>query len=297
MIQIMGAGALGSLLGALLQLSGYEVLFVARGKQLEALKKKLIISGLLNADLKVRVVERPADADLTLFTVKAYETEEAGKALSKVNAGIVCTVQNGIGVEKMLQRYVEKVVRGVTNYGANLKNFGHVVYAGEGKIYLPENELGTEVWKILRNSVLNVELVKDIEFRIWAKAVVNSAINPLTAICSVRNGRIVENEYLWSLAVQIAREGEELMKKLGYEFDAVNEVKKVAIATSKNRSSMLQDIEKGDMTEIDYINGAIIEKCKEFSLDCPTNSFIYKLVKGIEYELAACSRSLCSPDL
>ncbi|MCS7143747.1 MAG: 2-dehydropantoate 2-reductase [Archaeoglobaceae archaeon] len=285
MIQIMGAGALGSLFGVLLQLSGYEVVFVARGKQLDALKKKLIVSGLLNTELKVRAVEKPENADLTLFTVKAYDTEEAGKALSEVDPGMVCTVQNGIGVEKILKRYVEKVVRGVTSYGANLKDFGHVVYAGEGYVYLPKDDLGKEVERILRKSNLKIELVDNIEYRVWAKAVINSVINPLTTICRVRNGRVVENEHLWSLAVQIAKEGEELMKSLGYEFDAILEVKKVAIATAKNRSSMLQDIERGDKTEVDYINGVIIEKCKEIGLKCSANEFVYYLVKGIENEL------------
>ncbi|MEM2726846.1 MAG: ketopantoate reductase family protein [Archaeoglobaceae archaeon] len=297
MIQIMGAGAIGSLLGALIQLSGYDVVFVARGKQLEALKKKLTVSGLLNTELKVRAVEKPENAELTLFTVKAYDTEEAGKALSRVDAGIVCTVQNGVGVERILKKYVEKVVRGVTSYGANLLDFGHVVYAGEGIIYLPDDKLGKEVWRILSKTNLNIELVRDIEYRIWAKAVINSAINPLTAICKVRNGKIVENEYLWNLAVQIAQEGENLMKKIGYDFDAVTEVKRVAIATAKNRSSMLQDVERGEMTEIDYINGAIIDRSKEFGLKCPANEFVYTLVKGIEYELLARSRNLSSSNI
>lgn len=286
MIQIMGAGALGSLFGALLQISGYEVVFVARGKQLEALKKKLIISGILNTELSVKAVEKPIEADLTLFTVKAYDTEEAAKALSKVNPGIVCTLQNGIGVEKILKKYVDRVVRGVTSYGANLKDFGHVVFAGEGHIYLPKDELGTEVNEILKGSQLNIELVENIEFRIWAKAVINSVINPLTAICRVRNGRIVENEHLWNLAVKIAKEGEELLRILGYELDAISEVKRVAMSTAKNRSSMLQDLEKGKRTEIDYINGVIIEQCQKFGLKCSANEFIYGLVKGIENELS-----------
>jgi len=296
MIQIMGAGALGSLLGALLQLSGYEVVFVARGRQLEALKRKLVVSGLLNAELQVKAVDKPLNAELTLFTVKAYETEEAGKALSKVNPGIVCTLQNGIGVEKLLKKHVEKVLRGVTSYGANLADFGHVVYAGEGYIYLPNERLGREVERILRKANLRLELVDDIELRVWAKAVVNSAINPLTAICRVRNGRIVENKHLWSIAVEIAREGEELMKKLGYEFDAVSEVKRVAMATAKNRSSMLQDVERGERTEIDYINGVIIEKCKELGLKFSANEFVYRLVKGIEDELSLRDNSFRSTD-
>lgn len=296
MIQIMGAGALGSLLGALIQLSGYDVVFVARGKQLEALKKGLVVSGLIKAELKVKAVEKPCNAELTLFTVKAYETEEAGKVLSKVDPGIVLTVQNGIGVENILRKYVKKSLRGVTSYGANLLDFGHVVYAGEGSIYLPNTELGREAFRILKDSKLNMELVNDIEFRIWAKAVVNSVINPLTAICRVRNGRIVENEHIWSLALQIAKEGEELMRKIGYEIDAVSEVKRVALLTAKNRSSMLQDLEKGERTEIDYINRVIIEKCKELGLNCSANEFVYKIVKGIENELSLCSDNLGNTD-
>jgi 2-dehydropantoate 2-reductase len=287
MIQIMGAGALGSLLGALIQLSGYDVVFVARGEQLRAIKKKLTVSGLINAELKVKAVEKPTDAELTFFTVKAYDTEEAARALSKVDPGIVCSVQNGIGVEDVIKKYAEKVVRGVTSYGANLQDFGHIVYAGEGCIYLPNNSLGREVRGLLTNAKLNLELVENIEFRIWAKAVLNSAINPLTAICRVRNGRIVENEYLWGLASQIAKEGEELMKRLGYEFDAVSEVRRVAMATAKNRSSMLQDIEKGKRTEIDYINGVLIEKCRELGLNCYANEFVYKIIKGLENELTS----------
>ncbi|MEM0332529.1 MAG: 2-dehydropantoate 2-reductase N-terminal domain-containing protein, partial [Archaeoglobaceae archaeon] len=63
-IQIMGAGALGSLMGALIQLSGFEVVFVGRGMQLEALKKGLKISGLLNAELKVKAEALPQNADI-----------------------------------------------------------------------------------------------------------------------------------------------------------------------------------------------------------------------------------------
>lgn len=286
MIQIMGAGALGSLFGALLQLSGYKVVFIARGKQLEAIKKRLVVSGLMNVELEVEASDKPQNAELTFFTVKAYETDEAGKALGEVDPGIVFTVQNGIGVEKIIGKYVENVVRGITSYGANLLDFGHVVYAGEGFVYLPNTALGRKVERILRNSRLRLELVNDIDFRIWAKSVVNSAINPLTAICRVRNGRIVENEYLWSLAVLIAREGEELMRRLGYDFDAISELRRIAIATAENKSSMLQDIEKGERTEIDYINGVIIEKCRELGLSCAANEFVYKLVKGVENELS-----------
>ncbi|MEM0352910.1 MAG: 2-dehydropantoate 2-reductase N-terminal domain-containing protein, partial [Archaeoglobaceae archaeon] len=124
MIQIMGAGALGSLIGGLLQMSGKDVVFVARGKQLEALRKKLVITGLIHAELSVKAVEKPVNADVTFFTVKAYDSNVAAKALSEVDPGIVCTLQNGIGVEDILRKHVKRVVRGVTSYGANLADYG-----------------------------------------------------------------------------------------------------------------------------------------------------------------------------
>lgn len=282
MIQIMGAGALGCLIGALLQLHGKDVIFVARGKQLQALRERLVLMGLKRAELKVKAVEKPENAEITFFTVKAYDTEEAARILSKVDPGIVCTLQNGIGVEKIIEKYVKTVVRGVTSYGANLADYGKIIYAGEGYVYLPSTTHGRKVAEVLKDSNFKVELVEDIDFRIWAKAVVNAAINPLTAICRVRNGIIVENENLWSIAVKIAEEGEMLMQELGYKFDAVSEVRKVAEMTAKNRSSMLQDIERGKRTEIDYINGEIVKKCREFGLKCEVNEIIWKLVKGIE---------------
>lgn len=292
MIQIMGAGALGSLIGGLLQMSGKEVVFVARGKQLDAIRKKLLITGLIDAELNVKVSEKPIDADITFFTVKAYDTESASIALSNVNPGIVCTLQNGIGVEEIIKKYVEKVVRGVTSYGANLVDYGKVFYAGEGVIYLPNQREAEIVAKVLKEAAFNVEIVDNIEFRVWAKAVVNSVINPLTAICRVRNGYIVENENIWQVAERVANEGERLMGKLGYEFNAIEEVKRVAMMTAKNKSSMLQDVLRGKRTEVDFINGAIVKKCKELGIECIYNELLWKIVKGIEYGIA-----LRDPDL
>lgn len=292
MIQVMGAGALGSLLGALLQLSGKEVIFVARGKQLEALRKKLIITGLLNAELEVKASERPVDAEITFFTVKAYDTETAGKMLGEINPGIVCTLQNGIGVEKILKRYVERVVRGVTSYGANLIDYGKVMYAGKGFVYLPKGKEAERVARVLIEAGMNVEIVENIDFFIWAKAIVNSVINPLTAICRVRNGSIIESEHIWQVAEKIAKEGQNLMEKLGYKFDAISEVRRVAEMTARNKSSMLQDVLRGKRTEIDYINGEIVKKCKELGLSCDFNEMIWKIVKGLEYGI-----SLRDPDI
>ena len=286
-VQIMGAGALGSLVGSLIQIAGYEVIFVARGKQLLALKKGLRVSGLKEFEISVYCTDKPEDADITFVTVKAYDTESAAKSLAEVDAGVVCSLQNGVGNEEILSEYCKRVLGGVTTYGANLKDYGHVVYAGEGYTYIGEMDgsLSKEaemVVDVLNNSGIRAEVVRDIEFRIWMKAVINAAINPITAICKVRNGEVVRNPYLWEVAKAVAEEGKEVMAKMGYEFDAVAEVRRVAEMTAENKSSMLQDLERGKRTEVEFINGAIVKKGEEFGIDCPTNKTLLNLVRGVE---------------
>jgi len=286
-VQIMGAGALGSLVGSLIQTAGYEVIFVARGKQLLALKKGLRVSGLKEFEISVYCTDKPEDADITFVTVKAYDTESAAKRLAEVDAGVVCSLQNGVGNEEILSEYCKRVLGGVTTYGANLKDYGHVVYAGEGYTYIGEMDgsLSKEaevVVDVLKNSGIRAEVVRDIEFRIWMKAVINAAINPITAICKVRNGEVVRNPYLWEVAKAVAEEGREVMAKMGYEFDAVAEVRRVAEMTAENKSSMLQDLERGKRTEVEFINGAIVKKGEEFGIDCPTNKTLLNLVRGVE---------------
>ncbi len=283
----MGAGALGSLFGALLQLAGFDVVFVARGKQLEVLKRSLRVSGLLEAELKVYATNKPEKADVTFVTVKAYDTENAAKMLAKTDPGIVCSLQNGIGNEEILQKYFKRVVGGVTSYAANLADYGHVIYAGEGYTYvgdMGEKGCAEVVADVLRKAGVRVEVVDDIEFRIWVKAAVNAAINPITALCRVRNGKIVESADLWSVAKAVAEECMEVMRRMGYEFDVVAEVRRVAEMTANNRSSMLQDVEKGKRTEIDFINGAIVRKGLELGVKCPVNELLTKLVRGISVE-------------
>ncbi len=287
-IQIMGAGALGCLFGYLIKKAGYDVVFVARGNQLKALRNGLKVSGLIEDFVKVNVTDRPKDANLTFVTVKAYDTETAAMQLAKVKCGIVCSLQNGIGNEEILMRYLKSVVGGVTTYASNLIKYGHIEYAGEGVTYVGDisgriTEDVLTVVEVLRDSKINAEAVTDIRKRIWLKAVINSAINPITAICRVRNGKVVEIPELWKIAERIAREGEEVMRALGFDVeDVASAVREVAMRTKDNRSSMLQDIERGKRTEIDFINGAIVKVAEELGIDTPFNRLMYWLVKGVE---------------
>ncbi len=284
----MGAGALGCLFGYLIQRAGYEVVFVARGEQLNALRKGLKVSGIIEDEVIVNATDKPVNAEITLVTVKAYDTKEVAKLLARVNCGVVCSLQNGIGNEEILMRYLRRVVGGVTTYASNLIGYGHIEFAGEGETFVGDlsgklTEDVETVVDVLRSSGIKATAGRDIRRRIWLKAVINSAINPITAVCRCRNGALVEIPELWSIAERIAREGEKVMRMLGFKVDGIVEmVRDVAVKTKNNRSSMLQDIMRGKRTEIDFINGAIVKTAKELGIDVPFNRLMYMLVKGVE---------------
>jgi len=287
-VQIMGAGALGCLFGYFIQKAGYNVVFVARGRQYQALKNKLKVSGIINDEIKVNVRDKPEDADITFVTVKAYDTENVAKFLRKVNCGIVCSLQNGIGNEEILQKYLKNVLGGVTTYASNLIEYGHIEFAGEGITYVGslDGEITEDVLtvvEVLKSSKINAEAVSDIREKIWLKAVINSVINPITALCKIRNGKIIEIPELWKIAEELAREGENVMKALGFNVkNLIEKVKEVILATKNNKSSMLQDIERGKRTEIDFISGAIVKVAEQLGVDVPYNRIMWLLIKGVE---------------
>lgn len=287
-IQIMGAGALGSLFGYFLLKGGYDVIFVARGEQYRALKERgLRVTGIEEYEDEVYVTRRPENSDLVFLTVKAYDTLEASKMLRDVRFDAVCSLQNGVGNEEILAEFFENVVGAITTYGANLAEPGKVVYAGKGKTVLGnyKGDYAQVFFEVLSNSGVDAEIVNDIEEKIWEKAAINAVINPITAICRFNNGKVVEIPEIWEIAKRTAAECQEILMKMGYRVDIVKTVKEVALKTSENRSSMLQDIEKGRKTEVEFINGAFVRKGGEVGVDAHYNRTLLSLIRGIEFGL------------
>jgi 2-dehydropantoate 2-reductase len=120
---------------------------------------------------------------------------------------------------------------------------------------------------------------------LWLKAIINSAINPLTAIHRVPNGRLLEDPELLRQSQDAAREAQAVAKALGIRLpvpDAWAAVAAVAKATAQNRSSMLQSLERGQRTEVDAITGAILQAARSTRVPCPTHERLYQEIKRLE---------------
>lgn len=207
--------------------------------------------------------------DLFMLWVKAYHTADA---LEQHRAAlgpetVVFTAQNGLGNPQQVLGLLPaaRVVAGTTTVGANLRGEDQVHHAGEGDTFigaagpLPAGTLET-VAAVLDQAGFPTRASDDIEKIIWRKVVVNSCINPLTALLGVRNGRLLELEPARRLMEGLAREAVAVAAAQGVELDeqeCLALVAGVAERTAANRSSMLQDISAGRRSEIDFINGAI----------------------------------------
>jgi 2-dehydropantoate 2-reductase len=119
---------------------------------------------------------------------------------------------------------------------------------------------------------------------IWGKLVVNAAINPLTALLGVPNGKLLHLHAARILMTNTAHEVAAVAAAMGMHLpfeDPVAQVEEVARKTATNRSSMLQDIQRDAPTEIDAICGAIIKTGIELGVPTPVNDTLYHLVKAL----------------
>ncbi|MHC1595370.1 MAG: ketopantoate reductase family protein [Candidatus Syntropharchaeales archaeon] len=291
-VVVMGAGALGSLFGGILASSGEEVVLVGRERHVDAINKNgLKLSGLTDAVLDLKASVHLEAADLILFTVKSYDTQEAASKLIINDDTIILSLQNGLGNEERIQEVVgdHHVIGGITSHGALFIEPGHIKHTGIGNTVIGEldgaiTERVLNIAKILSEAGIKTDVTDVIKQKIWEKLVVNVGINALTAITGVNNGKLLEIPALRELMHAASREAVEVGRKVGIDLDhdLIEEVEDVARKTAANRSSMLQDVSRGKRTEIDAINGAVVKIGAEVGIETPVNRILTLLVKGIE---------------
>ena len=131
------------------------------------------------------------------------------------------------------------------------------------------NEDAETVAAAFREVGFPAEAKRDIREKIWAKVILNAAVNPLTALLRKRTGELVENKALEPVLELIVKESVAIAAASGVKLDEtkiLDKIVAVAKATSDNKSSMLQDLEKGRRTEIDAINGELIARAHEHGI-------------------------------
>lgn len=301
-ILVIGAGAIGSLFGALLSAAGNEVTLVARAPHVAAIARDgMRLEGRTTGTFRISAsTEIPASArtELALLTVKTPDLEIATTMLGRSALTPIPAValQNGLGVETTVERALTAagwpdarawIVRGINSIPATLVRPGVVRHAGEGEVLLSDFSSGRHaegISEAFRAAGIPTRVDTDRERTVWRKVLVNAAINPVTADHGIPNGRLLLDPYRGQ-ALQLLDEALSVAQAEGIRFtdvDAQRELWRVVRATAENRSSMLQDLDRGRKTEIDAISGTLLQRGKARGLSLPATDRIVQRIHAKE---------------
>ena len=287
---MFGAGSLGSLIGGMLART-HDVTLVGREPHVSAIDSDgLRLTGALDEQVWPAARTTPPDrADLAIVTVKSFDTEAAAHALADVNLDGALSLQNGMGNEETLAAHLAcPVLAGTCTYGARLAEPGTVECTGVGEIHLGPRAGGTSaladrVGEAFQSAGLDAAVDADMPRRLWEKLSVNAGINATTALARLPNGALVKGP-AGGVAREAARETARVASAEGAGLTpdaAAAQMRAVAETTAPNTSSMQQDVLAGRRTEVDAINGYVVERA---SGPVPVNETLANLLRAWERE-------------
>lgn len=297
-VVVLGAGAVGSLFGARIARAGHSVTLIGRAEHVAAVRER----GLRVRDGREEVVRLRAEtrlapglpADVVLVTVKSFDLASAMRELAAALPTPVPTLmpQNGVGIERRAVAALHEggwseagawTVRAIHSVPVTWLAPGVVREAGTGEILLAEPSAGEprteriELFdRLLRSAGFRVRRSAEFEREVWRKLLVNATINPLTAVRGIPNGALLEGE-MHREALCLLAEARQAASLAGFVFteaETVREFERVARATAENRSSMLQDMDRGRPTEIDAISGELLRVAAAHGLPLPATRAI-----------------------
>lgn len=300
-IIIIGAGAMGGLYGAYLSKKHDVVMVDASEQVVQAISEQGIV--IQEAD---GIAQKYKDhvtayvsgtcqekADLIIMFVKSTYLEDAleeNKELFHEDT-LVMSLQNGAGNDRKIEKYVKKqhIIIGTSKHNAVSAGFGIVRHTGIGVTTIGSNhdadDILAAVGNELRESQFETVISDDIQRIIWSKLFVNLSINTFTAITQTPIGYMVKNKYAWNFAKHLIYEAVEVAEEDGTYFDrreVLESVRKICEDLENGYSSMYQDRKRKLKTEIDVINGAIVEQAKLYGVPVPYNSLVVDLIHAIE---------------
>jgi len=279
---ILGAGAIGCLFADALAASGCKPTLLMRSGARDEFLRVVIERGAARSErgLDAEASDSAAKISHLLVTTKAYDVRAAVASVARrVNRdGVVVLLANGMGFsEQVCADWPDlDVYCGTTTEGAYRRAPLHVRHAGGGETRIGRTGARTEPrwFDHLARALENCVWDPAIDRALWMKLAVNSVINPLTALHDCRNGELAERGELAAQVAPLCEEIARICRAGGFAEVAAGLPRTVADVIAKtagNRSSMLQDMEAGRPTEIDYINGYLLQVADRHGIEAPRN--------------------------
>lgn len=309
-VLLIGAGGVGLGIASSVLSQGANVSVYATGETAKAIRE----NGIKRTGLfthysfdNIRVFEEYGEIpkayfDFIFIASKTTANKEISKNLNE-NRDIlkddtkIIIFQNGFGNDEYYLKYFAKekvfVARVITGFTRPERHISEVTVYTEpillGSLQNENPEVLSEIAEMITSSGINCEITCEIEKYLWAKMLYNCALNPLGAILDVNYGKLTENEYSKEIMNSIIDEIFDVIRASGYAtlWDNPDDYRdlfysKLVPDTYNHFSSTHQDIKRKIKTEIDSLNGKVIELGEKNSIDVSTNKIIYNQIKAIE---------------
>jgi 2-dehydropantoate 2-reductase len=295
---IVGCGAVGSLFAAhLAQLDDVEVwAYDLDRDHVEAINEGgLRLSGAGDLVGRLRATTDPAELPACDFGIVATKSLHTGQAIAAAarafTDGAVCSVQNGLGNEEAVAEHVRDVIRGTTFPAGHVLEPGHVSWDTKGDTWIgpfePSPASSAKVQRLaelLTRAGMNTVALDDARGAQWTKVIFNAATNPIGALTGLTHGQVCEHEPARRLVSGLVAEALAVAEAEGISLDSDPEemIDHAARVAYDHKASMLQDVDARRRTEVDSLNGAIVELGERHGIQAPLNRAIWALVRALE---------------
>ncbi len=309
-VGVIGAGAVGGVIAALLDRGGHDVEVTARGDAIAAIRDRgLTLTGswgehVAHPAVAERLTRTP---DLAVVTTKALDARDALLANAEALRGIpVLVVQNGLrGVETASEVLPDsEVIGGLALYAASYVKPGEVTVTNDGSTYIGgASRAAVQLAAEVIGGVMPVRVTDNFAGAQWTKLVVNQ-INALPAITGLSAQATIGIRQLRHIMTRSMRENVRvgyasrvrfeslqgltpaLLWMLAHAPIGIAQVVPALMARRMgpvpNPGSTLQSLRRGQPTEVDYLNGAVVEAGKKVGLPAPVNAALVELVHEVE---------------
>ena len=311
-ILFWGVGSIGSLFGGMLRTHfDFNIEFLGRPQHIQYIAKhgldiyerselKLTTPPIRGSVVLPEIFEEPLD--VVFVTCKARDNVVCASDLEILSAKEfvnrdtkLVIIQNGVGNEEPFLNIIPKknIYRVITTEGALVLSPGKIMHSGPGTTLIGKpfgnyDRFSEHLASLFSETGLNSSATNQILMKTWDKVLINAPINPIATLYNVTNGELVSQPHLRKLVEDVVLETVTILKerKLPFneEINHLESVLNVARATAANKCSMLQDIEKGRHTEIDYLNGRLIHEANLAGIQAPINMDLTSRIKKLESE-------------
>ena len=299
-IYVLGAGAVGCYFGGMLARAGHDVTLITRSDRAQAINAHGLQMDCQTFQETVSVkassdVGLLADADLLLVSVKSPDTEKTIQEISPIlpHHAVILSLQNGVANVEIAARFLPNPIYPAVVYVASgMTDARTMSHHGRGELLVgslqsrPQDAENLALLCELFSAASVPCIVADNIWReMWLKFLVNCSYNAISGIGQIAYGQMVQIPEIYQLIAEITQEFLTVAPFAGV-YIAPEEARQanvlIANSMATQRSSTAQDLAKGKKTEIEFLNGYIVELGKRYGVPTQANQAVFALVKMLE---------------